>query len=70
MAWELKIDLDQQNIISVCVCVCVCVCVFGMLRDGGGKKWMDWKRKMNISPNTCFILWVTEPGDSITYSKN
>ena len=21
MAWELKIDLDQQNIISVCVCV-------------------------------------------------
>ena len=68
MAWELKIDLDQQNIICVCVCVCVCL---GCGEMGGlrGER-MDWKRKTNISPNTCFILWVTEPGDSITYSKN
>ena len=70
MAWELKIDLDQQNIICVCVCVCVCVCMFGVLRDGGRGEQTDWKRKKNISPNTCFILWVTEPGNIITYSKN
>lgn len=32
MAWELKIDLDQQNIISVCVCVCV----------WGAERWAGW----------------------------
>ena len=67
MAWELKIDLDQQNII----CVCVCVCVFRVLRDGRvGEGMHGLEKKKDISPNTCFILWVTEPGDSITYSKN
>lgn len=61
MAYELKIDIAQQN----CVCVYV-VCVGDMRRRKKMGILGKWEKHLS---KYFSIFWFTEPGNSIANSK-